>query len=93
MSQVTSTNEVLFFLQNNIEIKLQEAILRKWVIDILKKFSKRKEPFTPSVALSLSLMCEWIKKGGKQNLKGFNEVIIIQVDIFIVKYNCFRLVI
>lgn len=46
----------------------------KWMTDILKKFSKRKEPFTPSLAHSLSLMCEWVKKAGKQAVKGLNEV-------------------
>lgn len=62
------------FFQNNIEIKLQETILMKWMTDILKKFSKRKEPFTPSLAHSLSLMCEWVKKVGKQGVKCLNEV-------------------
>ncbi|XP_050719934.1 uncharacterized protein LOC127000350 isoform X2 [Eriocheir sinensis] len=71
---VASTNEALLETLNNIEVKLQETILMKWMIDILKKFCKRKEPFTPSLAHSLSLMCEWVKKAGKQAVKSLNEV-------------------
>lgn len=79
-----------FFLQNNIEVKLQEAVLMKWIIDVTKEFSKRKEPFTPSVALSLSLMCEWIKKSGKQSVKSLSEVILSFEAAFFNKGNYFR---
>lgn len=59
----------------------------KWIIDVLKKFSKRKEPFTPSLAHSLSLMCEWIKKAGRQGVKGFHEVITIYVETHLLDKN------
>lgn len=66
---VASTNEALLETLNEVEVKVQEAILAKWIVDVLKKFSQRKEPFTPSTAHSLSLMCDWMRKDGREDVK------------------------
>ncbi|KAG0710930.1 General transcription factor 3C polypeptide 4 [Chionoecetes opilio] len=70
---VASTNDALLETLNEVEEKVQEAILVKWIADVLKKFCRRKEPFTPSLAHSLSIMCDWMKKDGTQDAKSIVE--------------------
>ncbi|XP_063843555.1 general transcription factor 3C polypeptide 4-like isoform X1 [Scylla paramamosain] len=66
---VASSNEALLETLNEVEAKVQEAILMKWIVDVLEKFAQRKEPFLPSIVHSLSLMCDWMKKDGRQGVK------------------------
>lgn len=61
-------------LQEEVESKLQIAILELWIVDTLRKFINIEVPKESSILLSLTLMCKWIKKDGREKDKDVAKV-------------------